>query len=544
MDEELQDSTNVCLLKIKKRNDNDFSRSAISIEENMYNPSHESSTKNKLEKQKINKSEENHSIENLKEDIDVEFRAQPPAVKKQIYMPLKNNTLNDSFALSLDLVNQNLSIDLNQDVQLKKKISDFYITFKLEINKEFFLDRKPSKKVQRGSVKQNKKSQSGFFNFNIKKEEIDRNSLNNSQKMMNTSIDKKHSRNLDASICNKFSFGLNQNDSSNNNSLKFFCSPGVEKPNKKSIFGEENIDDLRNNQVDTPILFNNDNIHGSHNNINNRRRCSMGHDRKIPQFIEENSNDSKFSLNIHEIEDVEGSSLEEENYLKPFNAQSLVVNNFSQQLQGPDPQLKTQDQQIIDNLEETKSLSQSNHAVLNIDNKDRNKQNNNIVEEEISNDSGNTEYKTFLRGRTDQMEYFKNIENQINNKPATIIKKNCSVLLPLKPYKKYQSNNILPNSENVKEMKLQPRMTHQLEPMGFRNFQTIASLHSEFNLNSNKKKYKLKQRQIIKKFDNSHISGQKHQLKFKSSSSIESGDSSQELKLDKQYCVICGDGFR
>lgn len=387
---------------------------------------------------------------------------------------------------------------MNQEISVKKNISDFYITFKLEINKEFFTNKQASVTKKR--------SQSGYFNFYIKEDEINNNSINNSQNMKMTSIDKKKNHNSNTSLCKKFSFNVDQDNKNNNNTLHAFYTPGVIPKNKKSIFGEE-----KNN---TAIIFNNKNLKDSIENNDYDENSSLDDNEQISQSVQKKNKSSKFSLSIQELKDDKCNSLEEEYILKPLNEQSLVVNNFSQPIETFGYDLNNKNNFFLDNLEENKSLSTSIHVVINNDK--------NSIQKKHNKDT-----KT----------------NQSPIQPL-IIKKNCSALLPLNTQKKHKSNNIISHSENLKQVKLQPRFTHQIEPARYKNFQTLISLHSELNIKSNKKKYKLKQRQIIKKYDNSAVTGENHQLKFKSSSSIESGDSSQELKLDKQYCIICGDGFR
>ena len=530
--EDLEKSNKMCLLKIKKRDDNDFGGSAISIEDNMENKNYDNSIK--FEKQKSFKSDEHCSIQNLKEEIDDGYKNE-----KEEYVDncvnVRNFNMNDSFALSVDLVNQNLSIDLHQETPLKRKISDFYTTFKIEINKDYLIYGSNKKKIQRGSVRHRNKSQKNFFNINIQNEEIERNSLNNSQNILATSIDKKYSKEIPSSICQKFSFHVPKEETNN---LNCFYSPNQNPGNKKkSIFGEDKKDIFENS-----------------NNNNQLNKIRFASSKKLSGFAEEHSNNSKFSLNVHEIEDIEDYSFDKSNNSKKIHSHSLVVNNFSQNIFQNnnnkilnDNLFVNNENNILDKLEENKSKSftSNNDAVIFTNDINIGNEEIEIEQNVINEDSVDTEYKTFLRQRTTHIEYLKQLEHEVKkNNNNVIIKKNSSVVLPVNIKKKYQSTNILPNSENVKDVKQQYRENPNVEKSKYKNFQTIVSLHSEFNLNSNKKKYKQKQRQIIKAFDNSKSSNQKQNLKFKSTSSIESGDSYQELKLEKQYCVICGDGFK
>lgn len=110
----------------------------------------------------------------------------------------------------------------------------------------------------------------------------------------------------------------------------------------------------------------------------------------------------------------------------------------------------------------------------------------------------------------------------------------------------HQSNNILPNSEDIRQLKLQPKASLQSNVpfIRFQNYQTIASLKSEMNLQSKKNNYKKKQRQVMQNFRNPGTGFGNGAPAFKSSSSVESGDSDQEINLEKAYCVLCGEDFR
>ena len=64
------------------------------------------------------------------------------------------------------------------------------------------------------------------------------------------------------------------------------------------------------------------------------------------------------------------------------------------------------------------------------------------------------------------------------------------------------------------------------------------------NLQSKKNNYKKKQRQVMQNFRNPGTGCGNGAPACKSSSSVESGDSDQELNLEKAYCVLCGEDFR
>lgn len=82
LEEDLEEPNNICILKIKKQNDN---ISGISIEKNMNEPSFKNSNKIKLEKHEKNDSEDSYSIRNLKESIDMEIQ-ETKSLKKKKFM--------------------------------------------------------------------------------------------------------------------------------------------------------------------------------------------------------------------------------------------------------------------------------------------------------------------------------------------------------------------------------------------------------------------------------------------------------------------------
>jgi hypothetical protein len=160
-----------------------------------------------------------------------------------------------------------------------------------------------------------------------------------------------------------------------------------------------------------------------------------------------------------------------------------------------------------------------------------------------SNNSFNSNENTNLNS----LQKIKPLEHPQALNPNPDIMKNKSMFPKREFSRLHHSNNILPNSEDIRQFKVRPKASLQSNVpfIRFQNYQTIVSLKSEMNLQSKKNNYKKKQRQVMQNFRHpQNPLGGELRPAFKSSSSIESGDSDQELNLEKAYCNLCGEDFR
>lgn len=392
-----------------------------------------------------------------------------------------------------------------------RRIEDYYNVFKIEINKEYFLDKanKTSQK-RRASAKFFSINQKNAFNFDIDRlkqpEQPPRNSL------MNTSIDKiKLDKQKEGDAAEK---GSDQSERDRRKRSTFFIENSGVSPkdrrqsNKKSIYAKE----VRDYQRLPDTKF---------------------------------KSKPRFSLDVNEYQAPGRTGLDPGKPPKsrlPFRTSAALYNNrileeppskgaSPQQVPGertvsskvyPSPRVRSM------SLRESKATENCQASL---------RPRASLMYSHYSHDNN-------CSGMFDKLANPEQL-NQLLQKQSEPPLQNWS-MFPNRPFPKlHNSNNILPNSEDLRNPKIKPKASLQsnVRQLRFQNYQTIVSLKSEMNLHSKKLNYKKKQRQVLKNFRHPQSPFVDGRPTFKSSSSIESGDSDQELKLDKAYCLLCGEDF-
>lgn len=401
-----------------------------------------------------------------------------------------------------------------------QKIEDYYNVFKIEINKEYFL-AKTSKTGQkrRASAKFCSLDPKNAFNFEVNNqkqlEKTQRNSI------MNTSIDKIKLEKQEKG--GEFGeAGPNRNDLEKRKRSTFFLEntgkSGRDKQNsnKKSIYYEKNIytNEVQNyKQFPTTKFKPKPRFSLEVNEYQAPKKNLASNDRKPKTkfFNPMRTNTALYNNRILEETHSKGTS--------PLQAKGERTPN-SRVFRSP-------------NLR-SMSLRES-------------KQTENLVASMRGYGSWVHSYNSHERNCSTTFRKVENPEklNHLLQKQSEPPLQNWSMMPNRQFPKLHQSNNILPNSEDLRKQKIQAKasLESNVKQLRFQNYQTIVSLKSEMNLHSNKLNYKKKQRQVLKNFRHPQSPFVNGRPAFKSSSSIESGDSDDELKLDKAYCLLCGEDF-
>jgi hypothetical protein len=421
---------------------------------------------------------------------------------------------NDSFNLSLDIGAKG-SIE-----ERRKDIRDYYNAFKIEINKEYFLDKASKNiKIRRNSAKFISINQKNAFNFDI-------GANNPSQKnkrtsIMNTSIDRmKSGRNHLGELMDTFS----NNSEKDKTKLSGFFS------GNKPLANETNIKANNKSHFENSIFS---------NEIKNYKR------------FPETKFKPKFSLDVHEYhapkKNPDQAKKSSPHIKMPSNMMKTHIALYNNKIleesysKGGSPKLMIGEKTISSKVHPSPNL-RSNSVNKEVKQKESyipsiGHANSNMALSNHSNE--NNISNTFQPVAPEQL-------NKLLQKQSEAPMQNKSMFPHRQFSRLHQSNNILPNSEDIRNSKLKNKASLQsnVQQIRFQNYQTIVSLKSEMNLQSKKNKYKKMQRQVLKNFRHPQSPFAEGRQIFKSSSSIESGDSDQEMNLEKAYCIICGLDFR
>ena len=413
----------------------------------------------------------------------------------------------------------------------KRDISDYYNVFKIEINKEYFLAKTDKNRHnRRNSAKLISINQKNAFNFDL---EANKNEKNKKTSIMNTSIDQINinMRNRELQDKNE-DYSINFEQDKKKLSGFFTGSDKIHKskPDKKLKKSRMNLEkNIYSNKIQDYKCF------------------------KESKYKPSNLK-PKFSLDVNEyyspkkvVFKDEKNSLSQENkipYKHMMKTQFAIYNNeileetnskkCSQKIipgektisskVHPSPNIRSNSVHYDSKLGPEKFITSMVHANANSYNSQNSRENH------FNNSFQNVNNPEHLNDL---------IQNQT---PVPIQNKS---MFPNRHPRLHQSNNILPNSENIRISKTRPKasLLSNVPQIRFQNYQTIASLKSEMNLRSRKNNYKKKQRQVLKNFRQPQTPFEEGRHAFKSSSSIESGDSDQEMNLEKAYCTLCGEDF-
>lgn len=405
----------------------------------------------------------------------------------------------------------------------RRKIEDYYNVFKIEINKDYFLAKAgKANKMRRNSAKFFSINQKNAFNFNLEKQapavRLQRSSL------MNTSIDQiKSGKQRDlAELGEDLSQGSDLDRKKMSGffleNLESFGKERLPSANKKSLYYENNIYTIEVNR--------------------NQKLSDSGFKAK-----------PRFSLDVHEYQ---APKVTEPGPYKPIHSPFLphlktnaaLYNNKileesrskgASPAPAPVPGEKTVSSKVYPSpLMRSSSLRESrqtDHAQASLLPR--------ASQAYLHHSHEHCYSHTFQRvSNPEQL----NLLLQKQTQPPL---QNWSMFPKREHPRLHNSSNLLPNSEDIRQPKVQPKPSLQsnVHQLRFQNYQTIASLKSEMNLMSKKINYKKKQRQVLKNFRHPQSPFVNGRPTFKSSSSIESGDSDQEMKLDKLYCTLCGEDF-
>ena len=434
---------------------------------------------------------------------------------KPFKQPMKDH---DSFNLSLDMGNGRMSID-----ERRREISDYYNVFKIEINKEYFLNKVDNSRQRRNSAKFISINQKNAFNFDLENRE----ERNKRTSIMNTSIDQ-----INMSI--KLKEGQEKN-------ADYSIDLEIEK-RKLSGFFTGPKDSNQKEGVKKSALNIEKNIYS--NEITNYQ--NFPETKYKPSHLK-----PKFSLDVNEYPapkkitpEIEKQNSQPKNQIKykhMMKTQFALYNNKI--MENPNSKGGSP------NLLGEKTISSKIHPSPNMrsnslhnESKNQDKFITSMVQNQMHSHCSNNsqEHYTNTFQKINNPEHLNNLLQ--NQTPVPIQNKS---MFPNRHTRLHQSNCILPNSENIRISKIRPKASLQsnVPQIRFQNYQTIASLKSEMNLKSRKNNYKKKQRQVLKNFRHPQSPFGERRQAFKSSSSIESGDSDQEMNLEKAYCTICGEDF-
>ena len=383
--------------------------------------------------------------------------------------PLKET---DSFNLSLDMGNGKLSID-----ERKRNIKDYYITFKIEINKEYFM-MKSDKNVakRRGSARLTPLDQTNAFNFNLQSGKAQKNARKTG---MNTSIDQinrgKRSKEFQE-LFDVYSIG---SDKEKKRYSGFFMGA-----NKEMKLKDDDEDPLIKKKLEKEIYS-----------------FEVKNYQHFPTTKFKNNQKPKFSLDVNE-----------------YHAPKKVTPEFDK-IRATSNQKKIHSQMMKTNIalydnkifEESnskkkspiilgeKTVSSKVHRSPNLRSNSVNIDSKNTLDgyitsmiqvhsnSNLSHNSNEHNINTFQN-----IKVLETLNNVPKKTPAPL--KNHSMFPNRQFSRLHQSNNILPNSEDIRMSKIRPKPSIQsnVPYMRFQNYQTIVSLKSEMNLKSKKKNYKKK----------------------------------------------------
>lgn len=421
-----------------------------------------------------------------------------------------------------------LSIDERQ-----RNISDYYIAFKIEINKEYFLmNPGPNSKQRKGSAKLISINQTNAFNFNLESKKSNRNSI------MNTSIDQIKRKGKSREFGEILDVNSVNSDIDKKKLSGFFMEPV-----KASQFKEEETDMIGYKKT---VFF------------EQTKEVQFNFNYNIPSDIKMKKLPSRprFSLDVNEYPhpkkmDNENPRNNQNLKIPKSNPINLKTNIALYDNKIMEESISRQETSKIFEGEETISSKVNRTSMIRSNSFHRgsrqslDKYNTSMLP---GRSNSNNSFNSNENGNLNSLQKIKPLENPYNLgvKPQPDIIKNKSMLPKRQFSRLHQSNNILPNSEDIRHFKVRPKASLQSNVpfIRFQNYQTIASLKSEMNLQSKKNNYKKKQRQVMQNFRHPQNPLGELQPTFKSNSSIESGDSDQELNLEKAYCNLCGDDFR
>ena len=417
---------------------------------------------------------------------------------------------NDSFNLSLDM-GAKASIE-----ERIKDIRDYYNAFKIEINKDYFLNNlENNKKQRRKSARFISINQKNAFNFDIEGNKSSSKNLKTS--IMNTSIDQ-HNSNKKGELFD---------DMSHNSDIGKRKLSGFFSGTKNENLPNETDFNLKRNSSGDKNIFSNE-IKKYKNFPLTKFQQKFSLDVNEYQVPKKALNESK-SSNLDKMPSdvfkthiaLYDNKILEESYSKGGSPVIKNEKTISSKVH-PSPHMRSNSLNEIKHKERV--ITSLAHANYNM---------------EVSKNSNDNNFSnTFKRVHPEQLNHLVQKQNQVPLQNKS--------MFPNREFSKlHKSNNILPNSEDLRNLKIgqKAKIKSNVRQFRFQNYQTIVSLKSEMNLQTRKKNYKKMQRQVLKNFRHPQSPFMEGRQVFKSSSSIESGDSDQEMKLEKAYCIICGEGF-